>query len=139
MLIELIKKYRSFILYAIFGVLTTLVNLGVYHGLHNLLHIANITSTAVAWFLAIVFAFVVNKLFVFESVSWSKNVLWQEARDFLACRLLTGLLDVGIMYVAVDLLSWNSMVWKLISNILVIILNYVASKLIIFKKHENED
>ena len=136
MLIELLKKYKSFILYAIFGVFTTLVNIGVYYGLYDLLHIANVTSTVVAWFLAIVFAFIVNKLFVFESISWRKDVLWQEALNFLVCRLLTGLLDVGIMYVAVDLLSWNSVFWKLISNILVIILNYVANKSIIFRKHE---
>ena len=132
--IDLLKKYKSVILYIIFGVLTTLVNIAMYYIFYNLLCVANVISTIVAWILAVVFAFVVNKLFVFESVSWRKDIVLKEIRDFFACRILTGLLDVGIMYVAVDLLSWNSLIWKLISNILVTILNYIASKFIIFKR-----
>lgn len=135
MLIDLIKKYKSFILYIIFGVLTTLVNIISYYVFYNLLSISNIISTIIAWILAVAFAFIVNKLFVFESVSWRKNIVLKEIRDFFTCRVLTGLLDVGIMYVAVDLLNLNSMIWKLISNILVTILNYIASKFVIFKKH----
>ena len=134
MIIDLLKKYKSIILYVIFGILTTVINVVAYYVSYNLLHIINITSTIIAWFLAVVFAFVVNKQWVFESPSWRKDVFWQEIRDFFACRILTGLLDVGIMYVAVDLMSWNSEAWKLASNLLIIILNYVASKLIIFKK-----
>ncbi len=132
--IDLLKKYKSVILYIIFGVLTTLVNIATYYIFYNLLCVANVISTIVAWILAVVFAFVVNKLFVFESVSWRKDIVFKEIRDFFTCRILTGLLDVGIMYVAVDLLSWNSMIWKLISNILVTMLNYIASKFIIFKR-----
>ena len=134
MLTGLLKKYKAFILYAYFGILTTAINVIAYYVLYDLLHITNVVSTIIAWFLAVVFAFVVNKQWVFQSPSWRKDVLWQEIRDFFACRILTGLLDVGIMYVAVDLMCWNSEVWKLASNLLIIILNYIASKLIIFKK-----
>ena len=61
-----------------------------------------------------------------------------EAGSFLAARVATGVLDVLIMYLAVDVMGWNGTVWKLISNVVVVILNYIASRLFIFRKKENE-
>lgn len=133
MLKNLLNKYMSVILYGVFGVLTTLVNIASYYLLYDILHIPNVASTSVAWLFAVLFAFVVNKRYVFNSISWNRAVVLREARDFFACRVLTGLLDVAIMYVAVDLLSLNPLAWKFFSNLLVIILNYIASKFIIFK------
>jgi len=97
---------------------------------------SNVPSVIIAWLLAVVFAFFTNKLWVFKSKSFAPDVLKHEIPTFFGARLLTGLLDLGIMYLAVDVLHGNGTVWKLISNILVIILNYVASKLIIFKKKD---
>ena len=96
--------------------------------------IPNVPSTCIAWILSVLFAYLTNKVYVFQSKSFKKEVLLREGLQFFGCRLLTGILDVAIMFVAVDLLHWNGLVWKVISNILVIILNYVASKLLIFKK-----
>lgn len=131
---RLLKKYKSFILYAFFGVCTTIVNVAVFYLCYNVFEIQNVPATIVAWILAVLFAYITNKLFVFDSKSFAANVLKREIPSFFGCRLLTGVLDVGIMYVAVDLLESNSTMWKLISNVIVIILNYVASKLAIFRK-----
>lgn len=133
-IIELIKKYKSVISYLFFGVCTTVINIATYYLCYNISGIANVPSTVIAWVVAVVFAYITNKLFVFDSKSFKADVLVREVASFFGCRLLTGILDVIIMYVAVDVMDMNSTLWKLVSNVLVIILNYVASKLVIFKK-----
>ena len=134
MIQELWTKYKSLIMYAVFGVLTTVVNMVSYYLSYNVLRIPNVPSTIIAWVLAVLFAFITNKLWVFDSRSFKRKVLIHEIWTFMAARLITGLLDVGIMYLTVDVLGWNATLWKLLSNIIVIILNYVLSKLIVFKK-----
>ena len=131
---ELLKKYKSFVMYAIFGVLTTLINLASYYVLYNVLNWGNMPSTELAWLLAVIFAFATNKKWVFDSQSMEWKVLLYELASFFACRIATGVFDMAVMYVAVDVMAWNEMLWKLLSNVIVIILNYVASKLVIFKK-----
>lgn len=133
-MIGLIKKYQGIIAYLFFGVCTTLVNMITYQICYNVSGMPNVPATVIAWVLAVVFAYVTNKLFVFDSKSWAVEVLKHELPSFFGCRLLTGILDVVIMYVAVDVMGLHALLWKLISNILVIILNYIASKLLIFKK-----
>ena len=134
---ELAVKYRSIILYVVFGAMTTLVNMAAYWLCFDVIGIPNVPSTVIAWVLAVSFAFVTNKLWVFDSKSWDAQTLKHEIPTFFGARLLTGLLDVRIMYVTVDVMGWNGMVWKLVSNVIVIILNYIASRLVIFKKREN--
>ena len=119
---ELAVTYRSIILYVVFGAMTTLVNMAAYWLCYNVIGIPNVPSTIIAWVLAVSFAFVTNKLWVFDSKSWDAKTLRHEIPTFFGARLLTGLLDVGIMYVTVDVLGWNGMVWKLVSNVIVIIL-----------------
>jgi putative flippase GtrA len=129
--IELYRKYKMPILYLFFGGLTTLINIFVYFICYNILYLSNITSNVIAWILAVIFAFITNKIYVFESKS--KSILY-ELSTFFACRLGTGLLDLGIMYLTVDILKWNALIMKILSNVIVIILNFVFSKIIIFKK-----
>lgn len=128
------KNYKQGILYLIFGGLTTAVNIAVYYLLFNWLSLENVPSTVIAWVASVLFAFVTNKNFVFESKEKGFKNIFRQITAFFGCRLLTGVMDVAIMWVAVDLLEWNSLVWKIISNVLVIVLNYFASKLLIFKK-----
>ena len=130
----LFLKYKSIIAYVFFGGCTTLVNTAVYYLCYNLLGISNVVATVIAWLLAVLFAFITNKLWVFESKSFSAQVLRRELPSFFAARLLTGLLDLLIMYIAVDRLQLNALLWKLLSNVIVIILNYIASKLFVFKE-----
>lgn len=133
---ELLIRYKSVISYLFFGVCTTLVNLIIYYLCARILGMGTAGSTAAAWAAAVLFAYITNKLFVFESRSFEKGLMIRELASFFACRLLTGVMDLAIMYICVDHLGWNDMVMKVISNVLVIVINYVASKLLIFKKQE---
>ena len=131
-MLRLIKKYKEQILYLIFGGLTTLVNLAAYF-LCRSITFSVAEATIIAWFMAVLFAYVTNKLFVFESKAASLRQLLLEIAEFFGCRLFTGLLDLGIMYLTVELLDFYEPAMKIVSNIVVVILNYVFSKLIIFK------
>lgn len=135
---KLLIKYKALILYLVFGVLSTLINWGAYYLCYNIFIIPNVISTIIAWVLAVIFAFITNKLWVFNSKSFEAKSLLHEIWTFTAARLLTGFLDVAIMFLAVDIFAWNSTLWKMISNIIVVILNYVFSKLIVFKKANSD-
>ena len=125
---------RETISYLIFGILTTIVNYAVFE-LCNVLHIHYLVGTLIAWGLAVMFAYITNKLFVFESKSWKKEVIVKELSSFIACRIVSGLFDLGFMALAVELLTMNKSIAKLVSNVFVVIANYIFSKLFIFKKH----
>ena len=124
---------KQLILYLFFGVCTTVINTICYGILYELLLVNNVLSTILAWLAAVIFAFVTNKVFVFESNRNNATEKLSEITSFFGCRILTGILDVVIMAVAVDYLRWNGLLWKLISNIIVTIINYIASKFFIFK------
>jgi putative flippase GtrA len=131
---KLIKKYKSFIMYGIFGVLTTIVNLVAYNLCYNRFGMSNTISNILAWIAAVSFAYFTNKLWVFESKSWKWRVLKREVTAFVSCRLATGIMDIIIIFICVDIMGWHAMLMKVLSNILVIILNYIFSKLVIFKQ-----
>lgn len=133
-MIDFIKKHKSFIFYGVFGVLTTVVNLVVYNVCYYQMSMSNTVSNVLAWILAVTFAYLTNKVWVFDSKSWEWDVLKREVPAFVSCRLATGVMDLVIMYISVDIMHWNAMLMKLMSNVLVIVLNYVFSKLVIFKK-----
>lgn len=130
---NLYLKYKDIIMYLIFGVLTTIINIISYFVTYEILKIPNIPSTIIAWMVSVTFAFITNKLFVFESKKWDKRTI-KELISFTSCRIGTGVLELILMYIFVDLLNFNGTVIKIITNIIVIVLNYVFSKLIIFKK-----
>ena len=130
---SLFSTHKQIILYLIFGVCTTVINTVCYWLLYDVLSWSNLLSTVIAWLAAVIFAFVTNKRYVFESKKSGIHEQLTEFASFFSCRILTGILDVIIMAVAVDMLKWNGLVWKLISNIFVTVLNYIASKFLIFK------
>ena len=134
MIKDLIRKYKFIILYGIFGVLTTAINIGVYGALYNGLGVSNVISNVIAWVISVLFAFITNKLWVFESKSFNFKLFLTELGSFTVCRVATGVLDLGIMFVGVDLLNGPAIILKVASNIIVIILNYVMSKIFVFKK-----
>ena len=130
----LLQKYRGLILYGVFGALATAINIAVYALCYRVLRLPNVPSNVLAWALAVLFAFVTNKLYVFESKSLERGTVLRELLSFVGARLATGLLDLAVMFVGVDLLHGPDLVFKGASNIVVIILNYVFSKLIVFRK-----
>lgn len=130
----LVEKYWDIVTYLIFGVLTTVVNYLVYLPIYNLLGASAAVSNAIAWVAAVAFAFLTNKPFVFKSHDWSAKTVLPELSKFVGCRVASGVLETLILLLAVDILGWNGNIWKIITSVLVVILNYVASKLLVFRK-----
>lgn len=126
------------ILYIVFGVLTTIINIIVYTFLRPRLPLdevsAVLTANAAAWIVAVAFAFITNKLFVFKSKSFESTLFWRELITFVGARLLSLGVDELGMYLLVNMLGTGDLLSKIIVNVLVVIINYVLSKLIIFKK-----
>ncbi|MBQ7059409.1 MAG: YfhO family protein [Firmicutes bacterium] len=136
---NLILKYKEQILYIFFGGCTTLINMIVYY-LSRKLTIGVVPSDIIAWIMAVIFAYVTNKLWVFESKSWKFPYVLKEVGAFFAARLFSLGVDVLFLYVTVEIFHWWEMPMKLIANIIVIILNYILSKLLVFaKKGKSED
>lgn len=132
----LYRKYREFLSYVFFGVLTTAVNYLSYLLLAPFFSTTTI-PTAIAWALSVIFAYVTNRIFVFRSQARGLKALAWEILTFFGARLLSGVLDVGIMWIFADTLKLNDKVVKLASNVFVVLFNYVASKLVIFRKGGN--
>lgn len=133
---KLYEKYKDIIPYLFFGVCTTAVNIAVYWVMEHLLHFGVVPSAVIAWICAVLFAYLTNRKWVFKSSAVTVKEILKEIIAFFTCRLATGVIDWLIMYVFVDVLHYNDMLIKTAANIVVIVLNYVASKMIIFRKKE---
>jgi len=134
----LIRKYWDVLAYLVFGVLTTVVNYLVYLPLLNILHLSAAFSNILAWTAAVAFAYLTNKPFVFKSHDWSRETVIPELTKFVSCRVASGAMETVIIFLTVDLLGWNGNIWKLVTSVLVVILNYGFSKLIVFRKKEEK-
>ena len=129
----LLVKYWDVFIYLVFGVLTTVVNYIVYLPLYSAGFSASV-SNAIAWVVAVSFAYLTNKPFVFRSHDWSAKTVVPELTKFVGCRVGSGVLETVILMVTVDILGWNGFIWKLVTSVLVVVLNYIGSKLLVFTK-----
>lgn len=133
-----IKKYKEALLYLIFGALTTLVNILTYLLFTRLFTIDTYTSNIIAWIVSVLFAFITNKKFVFQSKDHSFKTMARESLSFLGFRLLSLGIDMGSMYAMISLWKWNDLIAKIIANIIVIVLNYIFSKLFVFTRKKDK-
>lgn len=131
---SLVEKYWDILTYLFFGVLTTVVNYIVYLPAYNLLGLSAAVSNAISWVVAVAFAYLTNKPFVFKSRDWSRETVIPELTKFVSCRVASGAMETVILLIAVDILGWNGNIWKLVTQVMVVVLNYIFSKLIVFKK-----
>lgn len=121
---------KELFLYVVFGTLTTIVNIVVYFALEYVG--ANyIISNIIAWFLSVLFAYVTNRIWVFESKS--PNIM-KEMVLFFSGRIFSGVLDTALLYLFVDILTLGNTFSKIAVEIIITILNYLLSKLIVFKE-----
>ena len=125
------KNKKEVISYLIFGILTTLVNIVVYTFCNDVLQIQYLISNAIAWIVSVLFAYLTNRKYVFESHNSS---IINELVKFIGARVSTGIMDMLLMWLFVDVLSMQSMISKIIVNVVVVILNYIFSKLFIFQE-----
>ena len=111
-----------------------MVNYVVYLPCYNLLGLSGAVSNVIAWVAAVAFAYLTNKPFVFKSHDWTAKTVLPELTKFVGCRVGSGLLETAIIFVLVDCLRWNGNIIKLVTSVLVVVLNYVASKLLVFRR-----
>lgn len=139
-MIKLIKrlliKYKELIRYGVCGLITTAINVIAFHVCYEICGIQLLISNTIAWILAFLFAFISNKLWVFESQEWTGKKAVTEMVGFLVARLATLVLDTFLMWLMVDMMTMNGTLSKVISNVITIVINYLASKFIIFKNKE---
>ncbi len=127
------NKYKEVLLYLLFGGLTTIVNILTFY-IFRKLNVELYISNIIAWIISVLFAFITNKLFVFESKNKTKKENIKEITSFFGFRLLSLVFDMGSMFLLINILKINDLLSKIFANILVVILNYIFSKLFIFKK-----
>lgn len=133
------KKYKSVLLYLFFGALTTFISIasfwffGTFMGMN--VHVAN----SVSWICAVTFAFITNKTWVFSSKTKTAGEFFIQARDFYAGRLLTYFVEELILIIFVNLLKLNQDIVKIVAQVVILVLNYIISKLFVFRKKEKKD
>ena len=124
------KLDRELVLYVFFGALTFLVNIVTYFIFEDLMGINYLISNILAWFFSVLFAYVTNRIWVFESKS--PDIL-KEMSLFFGGRIFSGAVDTGLMYLFIDVLMISDLISKIVVQVIVIILNYIFSKLIVFR------
>lgn len=131
---KLIVKYKELLLYGIVGVATTLINIAVFWLCNSVLDIHFAVANVIAWVLSVLFAFFANKIFVFESRDWTRAGVLREAFTFFISRAASLLVDEGLMWLFIPVLGWPELAAKIVSNIVVIIINYFLGKFWVFHK-----
>lgn len=131
---QLWEKHKELILYVFFGGCTTLINIVSYFACRQVLHMPVVPADVLAWLVSVIFAYVTNKLFVFESKSWRLRLVLKEGAEFLAARVFSLGVDVVMLYITVTILDWWELPMKVLANVVVIVINYIFSKWIIFRK-----
>ncbi len=138
--IDMYKKYEEAVNYLFFGFLAFVVNMVAYAaaawvlGANNEKVVLVLIATAFAWIVSVLFAYWTNRTFVFKSKVVDKQGIWKEFSAFISARIVTGVMELVIMYVMVDLIHINDMISKLVCNVVVIVSNYIFSKLWVFRK-----
>ena len=133
-ILALLKKHEEVVSYLFFGGLTTVVNYLVYLPCYNLLRFSGTVSNVIAWIAAVAFAYLTNKPFVFKSHDWSAKTVLPELTKFVGCRVGSGLVETAVIFLTVDWLGLNGNLIKVATSVLVVVLNYIGSKLVVFRK-----
>ena len=134
---KLLKKYREILLYCIVGGGTTVINLGAYYLFSRICSIQYLVSNVLAWITSFLFAFLANKIWVFENRSFERSVVIKEVVSFFSARVATGLLDMALLALFVDVIRLSDLVAKIIDLVITTIINYGLSKWIFKRKSEN--
>ncbi|MGL9728833.1 GtrA family protein [Enterococcus sp. DIV0756] len=130
------KRLWEVFIYLFFGGLTTVVNIVTFTLCYQIFHLNWPISNAISWVFSVLFAFVTNKVWVFQSKSENFMELFWEFSKFIIARVISFGMDMATMFLFIDILHTGNLVAKLITQVIVVIANYVFSKLFIFKKVE---
>lgn len=130
----ILNRYNELISYGFWGVMTTIVNYVVFFVCLRFLSINYLISNIVSWVCSVAFAYITNKIFVFKSKDWSPVRLKIEIIPFFLGRLFSLVVETVMLYILVDGLSFSSEIMKVCTNLVVIVINYLISKFMIFKE-----
>ena len=136
-LLSFIKDQRELVTYVIAGVLTTAVSFGVFILFERVLNVNHLVANIISWIFAVIFAYFINKLWVFRSRQETGKGLLREFLLFVAARISSLGIEELILYLGVDLLKGDSVVVKIIGQVFVLVINYIFSKLVIFRKNRD--
>ena len=133
-LADLYRKHIEGMRYLVFGALSTVINIFVFAICAKGLNFSTTLSNVIAWIVAVLFAYITNKLYVFDSKTSRLKELGKEIISFFSARIATLVIETVFLWIVIDKLGFNEILMKIVSNIIVIILNYIFSKVFIFKK-----
>ncbi len=135
-LAEIYRKHQEGMRYLVFGALSTVINIVVFAICSKTANLSTAISNTIAWIVAVLFAYITNKIYVFNSKTTKIKELAKEIISFFSARIVTLVLETAFLWVVIDKLGFNEILMKIISNIIVIILNFIFSKIFIFKKEK---
>ncbi len=139
-IIGLYLQYKEVANYLIFGVLSTIVSFVSYFIFARVIRIDEVISSGMSWFCAVLFAYVTNKIFVFESETKTIKAFLLEMGSFFLARIVSGILcDVGTFALMVKVFNINDLIAKIVTQVMVVIVNYIFSKFFIFKKKPKQE
>lgn len=121
--------------YLVFGGISTIINIIVFALLEKI-GFSTLISNLMAWIISLIFAYFTNKMCVFYSKAITKKDLLKEITSFFSFRIITLIIDEVYMYITIDAMHFNSLLMKIISNIIVVVLNFVFSKIFIFNNNK---
>ena len=128
-------NYKEIVNYLVFGGLATLVNFISYYIFARVIGIDEVISSGLSWLCSVIFAYITNKIFVFESETKSKRQLLKECVSFFLARIISGILcDIGTFALMVRVFNINDIFSKIVTQVMVVIVNYIFSKFIVFRK-----
>ena len=131
---EMYLRYKEVINYLFFGVLGVIINISIFYIFDSVLSIHHMVSNLVAFIVAVLFAYVTNKLFVFDSKNFSKEHLKKEMKSFLGLRLVSGGFDMLFLYLLIDVIYMPNLPSKIVTTFVSVVINYCFSKFIVFKR-----
>lgn len=134
---KIIKENKDVLLYLFFGILTTLINILTYNFFSDFIKIDYLISNIIAWIISVSFAYITNKLYVFKSENLNYNGLLKEIFNFFYFRILSLIIEIVILYITVSIFKIDDFIMKIFTNILIVVLNYLFSKFLIFNKKNN--
>ena len=134
---SLFQSVKQLALYGIFGVLTTAIDIFAYWAVSRYAGLGIAPSAAVAWVIAVSFAYWSNRNFVFTAKTHTLAGMFREASEFFMCRIATGVFEVSFMYIFADVLKFDDVITKAVSNIIAIMLNFIASRYFIFREEKS--
>lgn len=126
-------KYKEILLYIFFGGLTTLINIAIYTYLSIVWSMDILFANAISWFFSVLFAFITNKIWVFNAATENLFFFLKQMATFYLGRVFSLLVEEGLLFIFIAKLSFNAIIIKIFTQIVVIILNYIISKRMVFK------